>query len=57
MTGTDAIPMLCEGVVRHRRLRPAEHAFRYPTSLLLLPMRSLRAGRGGEALARKTKKP
>jgi hypothetical protein len=52
MTGSDAIPMLCEGVVRHRRLRPAEHAFRYPTSLLLLPMRSLRAGRGGEALAR-----
>jgi DUF1365 family protein len=42
---TPAVPMLCRGVVRHRRLRPAVHAFAYPTSLLLLPMRSLRDGR------------
>jgi hypothetical protein len=31
------------GVVRHRRLRPAVHAFAYPTYFLLLPMRTLRA--------------
>ncbi|MDE2080460.1 MAG: DUF1365 domain-containing protein [Burkholderiales bacterium] len=30
------------GVVRHRRLRPVEHAFAYPTYFLLLPMRALR---------------
>ena len=29
------------GVVRHRRLRPVEHAFEYPSYFLLLPMRSL----------------
>jgi DUF1365 family protein len=29
-------------VVRHRRLRPAAHAFSYPTYFLLLPLRSLR---------------
>jgi uncharacterized protein len=42
-----ARPLLCRGVVRHRRLRPAEHAFAYPTTLLVLPMRSLRAGPAG----------
>ncbi len=31
------------GVVRHRRRRPHEHAFAYPTYFLMLPMRSLRA--------------
>ena len=31
------------GRVRHRRLRPAGHAFDYPTWFLLLPMRRLRA--------------
>lgn len=31
------------GEVRHRRLRPREHAFAYPTYFLLLPMRRLRA--------------
>jgi DUF1365 family protein len=36
-------PLLGLGRVRHRRLRPAEHAFDYPTWFLLLPMRQLRA--------------
>jgi DUF1365 family protein len=31
------------GVVRHRRLRPAAHAFEYGTYFLMLPMRRLRA--------------
>jgi DUF1365 family protein len=35
--------LLGTGTVRHRRLRPTEHAFAYPTYFLLLPMRSLRA--------------
>ena len=35
--------LLATGVVRHRRLRPAAHAFAYPTWFLLLPMRALRA--------------
>lgn len=30
------------GLVRHRRLRPREHAFAYPSYFLWLPMRSLR---------------
>lgn len=34
--------LLATGVVRHRRLRPAVHAFAYPTWFLLLPMRALR---------------
>jgi uncharacterized protein len=33
--------LLGTGVVRHRRLRPAPHAFEYPTYFLMLPMRSL----------------
>jgi DUF1365 family protein len=32
---------ICVGQVRHRRLRPREHAFAYPTYFLLLPLRSL----------------
>lgn len=32
------------GEVRHARLRPARHAFRYPTFFLMLPLRSLLAG-------------
>jgi len=35
-------PLLGMGMVRHRRLRPAEHAFEYPTYFLLLPLRALR---------------
>ncbi len=34
--------MIGFGSVWHRRLRPAEHAFRYPGYFLLLPLRSLR---------------
>jgi uncharacterized protein len=37
-----AAPLLAAGIVRHRRLRPAAHAFAYPTYFLLLPMRALR---------------
>ncbi len=36
-------PLLGIGTVRHRRLRPTEHAFAYPTYFLMLPMRSLQA--------------
>ena len=35
-------PLIGTGVVRHRRLRPAPHAFAYRTYFLMLPMRSLR---------------
>jgi len=42
-SGAVNAPLLGIGTVRHRRLRPAEHAFAYPTYFLLLPMRSLRA--------------
>lgn len=37
-----SVPLLATGVVRHRRLRPALHAFAYPTYFLLLPLRALR---------------
>jgi DUF1365 family protein len=36
-------PLIGSGSVRHRRLRPREHAFAYPTYFLMLPMRALRA--------------
>jgi DUF1365 family protein len=36
-------PLLATGVVRHRRLRPADNAFNYGTWFVLLPMRALRA--------------
>jgi DUF1365 family protein len=36
-----AQPLLGVGEVRHKRLRPREHAFAYPTYFLLLPMRAL----------------
>jgi len=35
-------PLIGFGVVRHTRLRPAAHAFAYPTYFLMLPMRTLR---------------
>ena len=35
-------PLLGSGLVRHRRLRPREHAFAYPSYFLWLPMRALR---------------
>ncbi len=44
-----AQPLLGTGVVRHRRLRPAVHAFEYPTYFFMLPMRSLAAAPGSAA--------
>jgi uncharacterized protein len=38
-----ALPLIGTGLVRHRRLRPAVHAFQAGTYFLLLPMRRLRA--------------
>jgi len=38
-----AQPLLGQGMVRHRRLRPAAHAFAVSTYFFMLPMRSLRA--------------
>ncbi|ROQ89408.1 hypothetical protein EDF72_5317 [Delftia acidovorans] len=37
-----ARPLIGFGHVWHRRLRPVEHAFRYPGYFLMLPLRSLR---------------
>lgn len=52
MNGTGAaLPQLATGVVRHKRLRPAENAFAYPTSFLMLPLRSMRT-QGPGALPR-----
>ena len=36
-----ATALIGSGVVRHRRLRPASHAFAYGTYFLMLPMRTL----------------
>ena len=44
----DAQPLLGLGQVRHTRLRPTRHAFDYATYFLLLPMRSLAAGKPSE---------
>ena len=38
-------PWLGFGEVRHTRLKPARHAFSYPTCFLMLPMRELHAQR------------
>lgn len=35
------LPLIGFGRVWHRRLRPVEHSFRYPTYFLLLPLRTL----------------
>ncbi len=45
------LPLIGRGLVRHARLRPVAHEFRYPTWFLMLPMRSLR-GRNVPGLAR-----
>jgi hypothetical protein len=45
-------PLLGTGIVRHRRLRPQEHAFEYPTFFVLLPMRALREASQAQPLAR-----
>ena len=42
-SATRGAALLGIGEVRHRRLRPVQHAFAYPTWFLLLPMRRLRA--------------
>ena len=42
MTPVQNRPQIGTGVVRHRRLRPAVHAFEHPTYFLMLPLRSLR---------------
>ena len=39
------------GEVRHTRLKPARHAFSYPTYFLMLPLRAMQIG-GSTALAR-----
>jgi uncharacterized protein len=44
-------PLLGVGEVRHRRLRPRAHAFRYPTYFFFLPLRSM-AGVATTPLAR-----
>jgi uncharacterized protein len=36
-----AVPHIGFGQVRHKRIKPVEHAFAYPTYFLMLPMRSL----------------
>ncbi len=36
--------LLGEGVVRHNRLRPVQHAFAYRSYFVMLPLRSLRDG-------------
>ncbi|WP_284617834.1 DUF1365 domain-containing protein [Aquabacterium humicola] len=38
-----AVALIGTGRVWHRRLRPVTHAFAYPTTFLMLPMRRLRA--------------
>lgn len=37
----EAVPHIGFGQVRHKRIKPVEHAFAYPTYFLMLPMRSL----------------
>ncbi len=41
-----ARPQLCLGQVRHRRLRPVDHAFHYGLYFLRLPLRAMAAGEG-----------
>jgi uncharacterized protein len=36
-----SLPHIGFGQVRHKRIKPVEHAFAYPTYFLMLPMRSL----------------
>jgi len=50
-TPATALPLIGFGTVRHVRLRPARHAFSYPTYFLMLPMRALRRD-GVTSLAR-----
>ena len=43
-----ARPLIGFGQVRHTRLRPARHAFAYPTYFLMLPLRSMQIAGSGE---------
>lgn len=43
-----AVASIGFGVVRHLRLRPARHAFAYPTYFLMLPMRTLHSADGSK---------
>ncbi len=43
MPHAPAVAQIAQGVVRHTRLRPAHHAFAYPTLFVLLPMHTLHA--------------
>ncbi|RYX93060.1 MAG: DUF1365 domain-containing protein [Comamonadaceae bacterium] len=42
-----ASPLIGFGQVRHTRLKPARHAFAYPTYFLMLPMRAMRRDGSG----------
>ena len=44
----DAHASIAVGVVRHARLRPRRHAFRYPALFVRLPMRTLDAALAGQ---------
>ncbi|MEY8878134.1 MAG: DUF1365 domain-containing protein [Leptothrix sp. (in: b-proteobacteria)] len=46
---TTATALVGRGTVRHTRLRPAHHAFAYPTWFVMLPMRAWRAAAGDAA--------
>lgn len=49
-----AVPLIGFGQVRHTRLRPAQHAFQYPTYFLMLPLRAMaRDGAGALAVNRR----
>jgi DUF1365 family protein len=41
-SGGAAQPLIGFGQVRHERVKPAAHAFCYPTAFLMLPLRSMR---------------
>ena len=51
MQGLAQRPYIGFGHIAHRRVYPAEHAFRYHTYFVLLPLRSMSSG-GAEGLAR-----
>ncbi|MDO9404085.1 MAG: DUF1365 domain-containing protein [Polaromonas sp.] len=46
-TTPPAAPMIGFGQVRHTRLKPARHAFAYPTYFLMLPMRAMQRDGSG----------
>jgi DUF1365 family protein len=51
--GAAPAPQLCFGQVRHQRLRPVRHAFRYGMYFIRLPLRTMgQGGFGGRLFAR-----